>query len=113
MPGDAHALTLDDPAHYRVRIQGVFDTYGLELLSGVWVISCHQRTPNRVTTLIGQVADQAALMGALEQLYCLGLPLLSVEYLVENDKTKCSEGQKFGKVTAAQALKGDWGITLL
>jgi hypothetical protein len=32
-----------------------------------------------VTTLSGQAVDQAALMGLLNSLYDLGLPLLSVE----------------------------------
>ncbi len=32
-----------------------------------------------VTTLTGEVADQAALLGLLQKLYTLGLPLLRVE----------------------------------
>ena len=35
------------------------------------------------TTLTGQVTDQAALMGILNHLYDLQLPLISVEYLFE------------------------------
>jgi hypothetical protein len=31
--------------------------------------------------LIGRLADQAALLGVLNSLYELGLPLLSVEYI--------------------------------
>ena len=37
-----------------------------------------------VTTLTGQVLDQAALMGVLNRLYDLCLPLLSVECLSIN-----------------------------
>jgi len=33
------------------------------------------------TTLTGELPDQAALLGVLDQLYCLGAPLLSVECL--------------------------------
>ncbi len=32
-----------------------------------------------ITTLTGPVADQAALLGLLQKLYTLGLPLLRVE----------------------------------
>jgi len=32
-----------------------------------------------ITTLIGGVADQAALLGLLQRLYTLGLPLLLVQ----------------------------------
>jgi hypothetical protein len=34
-----------------------------------------------VTILVGRLADQAALIGILNTLYDLGLPLLSVEYV--------------------------------
>jgi hypothetical protein len=34
-----------------------------------------------VTTLYGEVLDQAALAGVLSGLYSLHLPLLSVEYI--------------------------------
>ncbi len=37
----------------------------------------------RVTILMGSVADQAALFGVLNQLYNLGLPLLSVQCLID------------------------------
>ena len=36
-----------------------------------------------LTTLTGQVIDQAALMGILNHLYDLQLPIISVEYLIE------------------------------
>jgi hypothetical protein len=36
-----------------------------------------------VTTLGGELMDQAALLGALSRLYNMRLPILSVEYLPE------------------------------
>ncbi len=86
MPDDAQYLNLDDPAHYRICAQGVFDACWLDMLSGDWVIRRRTASRQRVTTLVGQVADQAALLGVLEQLSSLGLPILSVECLSENDK---------------------------
>jgi hypothetical protein len=35
----------------------------------------------REITLVGQLADQAALLGVLNTIYGLHLPLLSVEYV--------------------------------
>jgi hypothetical protein len=81
MAADAQNLKLDDPAQYRIRAQGAFDPRWLEMLSGVWVITRRRAARPRVTTLVGSVADQAALLGVLEQLYSLGLPILSVECL--------------------------------
>lgn len=74
-------LHLDDAACYRVHAQGRVETWSLDVLSGVWQISQEHAGPPRVTILVGRVLDQAALMGDLQQLYCLGLPLLSVECL--------------------------------
>jgi hypothetical protein len=37
----------------------------------------------KVTTLVGEMEDQAALAGVLNTLYELHLPLLSVEFLKE------------------------------
>ena len=73
----------DQPARYRICTQGSFDAYALELFSDIWAISVQNGVCVGAITLIGQVADQAALMGVLEQLYCLGLPILWVEWLVD------------------------------
>lgn len=80
-------LHLDDTAHYRICAQGLFDVCWLDMLSGVWGIYSYQPAGKGITILVGQVADQAALMGVLEQLYSLGLPLLLVEHLTDFDPT--------------------------
>ena len=83
MPSAPPPLSLAQPARYCVRTQGVFETRWLEMLSGVWAIRGCNGAPTAVTTLVGCVADQAALMGVLEQLYSLGFPILLVEWLVD------------------------------
>ena len=74
-------LNPGDPAQYRICAQGLFSPNWLNMLSGEWAIAEHPADRPGATTLVGRVMDQAALMGALEQLYDLGLPLLSIEYL--------------------------------
>jgi len=74
-------INLDDPAQYRICALGVFKPTWLDMLSGDWVISDHPISRPGSTTLVGRVVDQAALLGVLEQLYSLGLPLLSIERL--------------------------------
>lgn len=71
----------DEPTRYRICLQGVVEAGWLEMLSGAWIIRNHNGVPKGVTVLVGWVADQAALVGDLEQLYNLGLPLVAVEYL--------------------------------
>ena len=73
-----HRLTLYEPAWYRIRIQGMLDeSWAEELGMGIGWLKESGQEP--VTILKGEVLDQAALLGLLNRLYGLGLPLLSVE----------------------------------
>ena len=71
-------LAVDSPATYTVRVQGSLDTSWSEYLSSA-IISLESE-PNEppATVITGEFQDQAALAGALNLLYDLGLPLLSV-----------------------------------
>ena len=80
-----HCLGLDSPAHYRICTQGRFAPDWLDMLSGVWVIDAQASDSGGVTILIGEVVDQAALVGVLEQIYSLGFPLVSVEHLAQGE----------------------------
>lgn len=84
-------LELDAPAHYRICAQGRFSPSWLDMLSGEWIIAGHPADRPGATTLVGRVLDQAALMGVLEQLYSLGLPLLLIECLTSR---VCCEKEK-------------------
>ena len=74
-------LTLDTPATYRIRVKGYLDSSWSDRLSGLTISQSAQGDEPMVTTLYGQVLDQAALAGVLNGLYGRHLPLLSVEYL--------------------------------
>jgi len=63
-----------DPASYRIRVKGQLGPEWSEWFGGMSITS---DDPNE-TTLSGQVLDQAALYGILNQIQALGLPLLSV-----------------------------------
>ena len=75
------ALNQDDPARYRICAQGRFSPSWLDMLSGEWTIAGPPADRTSATTLVGHVLDQAALIGVLEQLYSMGLPLLSIQQL--------------------------------
>ena len=45
------------------------------------ITECSPKAEQSVTTLLGELADQAALAGVLNTLYELHLPVLSVERL--------------------------------
>ena len=74
-------LTLDAPATYRIQVKGYLDSSWTDCLSGLAINQSDEGAEPVVTTLYGQVLDQAALAGVLSALYGLHLPILSVEYL--------------------------------
>jgi hypothetical protein len=74
-------LLFDQPCRYRIRVQGQLSASWSSRLSSM-VITIRQPTSQPpVTTLTGEVRDQAALLGVLNALYDLGCPLLKVERL--------------------------------
>jgi hypothetical protein len=73
--------SMKNPARYRIRINGHLDANWLDRLSDMKVITIGEGDTPEMTTLEGRLIDQAALIGVLNTLYDLGLPLVSVEYL--------------------------------
>ena len=74
-------LTLLKPATYRISVQGAINRDWKDYFRTLSVSTASPNDHRPVTTLTGQVADQAALVGLINALYGLGLPLLSVECL--------------------------------
>jgi hypothetical protein len=85
-----HWLTRDRPATYRIQVQGHLGQGWADYLGGL-AISISGGPDGSVTTLSGQVMDQAALFGILNSLYDLGFPLLCVEYLAQLSPQKGGE----------------------
>ncbi len=72
-------LSIDSPATYRLRIQGILDERWSDYIGGAMIRVQSQPDEPPVTMVTADFQDQAALAGALSLLYDLGLPLLSVE----------------------------------
>lgn len=64
-------------------MQGHLDESWSAQLGGLNVTSVLSQDGTSVTTLVGELKDQAALAGVLAALSDLGLPLLSVDYMEE------------------------------
>ena len=71
-------LTLDTSATYEIRIQGYLGESWSDYMTAVNIRVQNQPNEAPVTVVTGEFQDQAALAGALNLLYSLGLPLLSV-----------------------------------
>ncbi len=63
-------------ATYVVRVGGRVDERWAEWLDGMTLAAGEDGGQMETTTLVGTVADQAALLGLLNTLYTLGFPLL-------------------------------------
>jgi hypothetical protein len=74
-------LTFGGPATYRIRIKGRLDEHWSDRLGGMTITTSKVGDQKPVTTLAGPLLDQAALLGVLNALYDLHLPLFSVECL--------------------------------
>ena len=72
-------LEFHTPATYRIRVKGYLEDRWSDRLGDMTIEVTKQAEGARETTLVGRLADQAALLGVLNALYGLHLPLLSVE----------------------------------
>jgi hypothetical protein len=72
---------LDRPATYEIKVPGRLDESWSNWLEGMTIeVESGDDRPT-ITTLTGVVTDQAALQGLLNQLYALGLSLISVNVI--------------------------------
>jgi hypothetical protein len=77
----ADNLRFDGPAVYRIRIRGRIPAQWSGRLEGMTVVVDASGARPSVTTLEGELGDQASLVGVINTLYGLHLPVLSVECL--------------------------------
>ncbi len=71
------------PADYCIKVSGAIDQEWFSYHDNMVVKEMDAGDKRPLTTLTGQVTDQAALMGILNHLYDLQLPIVSVEHLIE------------------------------
>jgi hypothetical protein len=74
-------LLFDLPSRYRISIHGRLSVDWADRLQELTLTMRRAKGQEQVTTLTCEVRDQAALMGVLDMLYDMGLPLLKVERL--------------------------------
>ncbi len=76
---------VDEAATYRIRVGRRIGAEWSGRLMGMRLEVTGAAGPAVTTVLTGLLPDQAALLGILDQLYCLGAPLLSVERLEKGE----------------------------
>ena len=74
-------IPFDQPANYQINVLGRIDPTMSDLLGGLTISQPTVEADCPVTTLSGELGDQAALAGVLNTIYELHLPLLLVKRL--------------------------------
>jgi hypothetical protein len=72
-----NTFAMDKSAVYRIKMRGALPKSRVDRLGGMQIVAITTAT----TTLEGRLPDQAALMGVLDTLYELHLPLLEIIHL--------------------------------
>jgi hypothetical protein len=75
------AIPFDRPATYQIKVQGRIDPEWSDRMAGMKIRSSLEQKNPPITTLEGEVSDQAALLGVLNSLYELHLTILLVRRL--------------------------------
>jgi hypothetical protein len=85
-------ILYDRPGTYHICVQGAIDPTWSDRLDGMKIHLAVGEGKARVTTLEGELNDQAALAGVLNSLYELHLPILMVMRLgIEPSRTRDDE----------------------
>ncbi len=70
---------MSEPATYEIRVGGCISERWTDWLAGLAITHEDVDPAGSTTRLVGELTDQAALLGLLQALYTLGLPLLEVK----------------------------------
>jgi hypothetical protein len=83
--GNEKKMTLASSAFYQIKVQGWLDESWSDRLAGMRININLQDNEKPVATLSGRVSDQSELLGVLNNLYELRLPIMSVRIVDKND----------------------------
>ena len=79
-------ITLDQPGTYCIRVQGKLSENWAEFFEGMTITFSVDVDGHYITELTGELLDQGAVQGVLQNLYNLGFPLISVETIASGAK---------------------------
>lgn len=78
-PSSRREYLLDRPGRYRILLWGTVDALWSDRLGGMAMSVTRLTDGTPLTLLSGELEDQSALIGVLNTLHDLSLPLMSVE----------------------------------
>lgn len=85
MDKNPHKLLLHTPATYQVKVPGALDALWIDEVSSISIGLEETDDRQTISTLTG-LMDQATLQSLIRRLYGLGIPLISVIRIGENEQ---------------------------
>ena len=89
---DQTEIEFDAPGTYRIKVSGYLEPSWSGRLGGMTITSKSKGDGPPVTTLSGELMDQAALAGVLSALYDLGYSLQSVRKVKRKEEHNVEKG---------------------
>ncbi len=77
---------MDMPATYRICVLGVLESSWVERLWGMTTVPVEAAIDKEQTALVGEVADQAALVGIINALYNMGHTVVALEQVTTQEE---------------------------
>ena len=90
-------VPMDMPAMYRICITGSLESELAERLWGMSSIPIGKTAESEQTALVGEVADQAALVGIINALYNSGHSVVSIERQIHDTDPELDERKEEAK----------------
>jgi hypothetical protein len=90
---NAYGVTFDGPARYQILVKGSIPAKWSDRMDGMSIRQAAANNGEPVTTLEGELADQAALTGVINMLYELHLPIISVRHVASSQAAEFDSRQ--------------------
>ena len=85
MNGILQDLPQDQPAVYQIQVEGQIDARISDWFEEMTISTENRADGKAISTLVGPVADQAALHGLLSRIYTLGFLVISMTWVERGD----------------------------
>lgn len=84
---------MDEPEVYRIRVRGRLNDRWMESMWANVSVTVREGDPDPETILLGQVADQAHLLGIVNALYNMGYAVIGLEQVFSEEGDPVEESQ--------------------
>lgn len=82
---NATGSAIDEPGTYRIRVRGRLSKSWVDSMWASMSVTIDTTDPEPESVLLGEVVDQAHLLGIVNALYNMGYPVIVLEQVMAED----------------------------